>query len=122
MQVETLTALTHVIPCTSASSVTHRCSVLWGVSAYAWDAPIEVAVTLGLLIQDIGVSALVGMGVLFSLVPLQSYFSRRFAAYRRKAVHWTDLRIKTINEILTGTTATTTPAVYVLVLVNRRTG
>ena len=69
---------------------------------YVWDAPIEIAVTLGLLIHFIGVSALVGMGVLFSLVPLQSYFSRLFASYRRQAVQWTDLRIKTINEILTG--------------------
>ena len=69
---------------------------------YVWDAPIEVAISLGLLIDFIGVSALVGMGVLFSLIPLQSYFSRLFASYRRQAVQWTDLRIKTINEILTG--------------------
>ena len=71
-------------------------------ATYLWDGPLEVVVTLALLLDFIGVSALVGMGFLFSLVPLQSFFSRRFASYRKQAVTWTDLRIKTINEILTG--------------------
>ena len=71
-------------------------------ATYLYDTVIEVAVTLGLLLDFIGVSALVGMGVMFSLVPLQAYFSRLFAAYRKQAVHWTDLRVKVVNEILQG--------------------
>ena len=71
-------------------------------ATYLYDTFIEVAVTLGLLVDFIGVSALVGMGVMFSLVPLQAYFSRLFASFRKQAVHWTDLRVKVVNEILQG--------------------
>ena len=67
-----------------------------------YDTAVEVAVTLGLLLDFIGVSALVGMGVMFSLVPLQAYFSRLFSAFRKQAVHYTDLRVKVVNEILQG--------------------
>ena len=69
---------------------------------YMYVTFVEVAVTLGLLIDFIGVSALVGMGVMFSLVPLQAYFSKLFASYRKQAVHWTDIRVKVVNEILQG--------------------
>ena len=71
-------------------------------ATYLYDTFIEVAVTLGLLVDFIGVAALVGMGAMFSLVPLQAYFSRLFASFRKQAVLWTDLRVKVVNEILQG--------------------
>lgn len=69
---------------------------------YLWNCPLECAVVLGLLYQQIGVAAFVGFAAILCIVPMQLYFSRLFAGYRRFTVGRTDARVKTINEILVG--------------------
>jgi ATP-binding cassette subfamily C (CFTR/MRP) protein 4 len=67
---------------------------------YLWNANLEAVVVLILLLYEIGVASLVGFGLLFLFMPLQTYFSKKFAQHRKETVHWTDLRVKTVNEIL----------------------
>ena len=69
---------------------------------YLWSCPMECAIVLGLLYQQVGVAAFVGFAAVLCLTPMQIFFSRLFGKYRRYTVGRTDLRVKTINEILNG--------------------
>jgi hypothetical protein len=65
-------------------------------------APIVGIVALILLYQQLGVAAFIACGTTFLMVPLQSFFSGRFAKIRKVTMQFTDQRIKIIKEILVG--------------------
>jgi ATP-binding cassette subfamily C (CFTR/MRP) protein 4 len=69
---------------------------------YIWNCPMEIAIVLGLLYRQVGVAAFAGFGAILFLTPMQLWFSRLFGQYRRYTVQRTDMRVKTINEILIG--------------------
>ncbi|CAF2902537.1 unnamed protein product [Rotaria sp. Silwood2] len=69
---------------------------------HIWAAPLEAFIVFGLIWNEIGIPTLFGYGVLLLLVPLQLLFSKKFGAYRKNTVQWSDQRIKVINEILVG--------------------
>ncbi|CAF4657588.1 unnamed protein product, partial [Rotaria sp. Silwood2] len=69
---------------------------------YIWAAPLEAIVVFGLIWNEIAIPTLFGYGVLLLLVPLQLFFSKKFATFRKETIQWTDKRVKVINEILVG--------------------
>uniref|UniRef100_A0A8C1F9V6 Multidrug resistance-associated protein 4 n=1 Tax=Cyprinus carpio carpio TaxID=630221 RepID=A0A8C1F9V6_CYPCA len=69
---------------------------------FLWVAPLQAAAVIGLLWQEIGASCLAGMAVLFFLMPLQTIFGKLFSKYRSKTAAFTDSRIRTMNEVVSG--------------------
>ncbi|GJJ12857.1 hypothetical protein Clacol_007102 [Clathrus columnatus] len=67
-----------------------------------WVNPIQIAIGIGLLIGNLGVSALVGLGVLLIGFPLQSIFVRMMFVQRKKGVKITDQRMRVTTEVLQG--------------------
>ncbi|KAI5779576.1 P-loop containing nucleoside triphosphate hydrolase protein [Geopyxis carbonaria] len=67
-----------------------------------WTAPIQILLTLALLIVNISYSALAGFGLLVLGVPILSWVVKILAAKRRKMNLITDERVSLTQEILTG--------------------
>ncbi|XP_066562799.1 ATP-binding cassette sub-family C member 4 [Amia ocellicauda] len=69
---------------------------------FLWVAPLQVAAVIALLWEEIGPSCLAGMAVLIFLMPLQTFFGRLFSSLRSKTAAFTDSRIRTMNEVVSG--------------------
>ncbi|KAJ7730232.1 multidrug resistance-associated ABC transporter [Mycena maculata] len=67
-----------------------------------WDAPIQIMIGVGLLINNLGYSALVGLGVLLLGFPMQMMLVKVMFAQRKKGVKITDTRVRLSNEVLQG--------------------
>ncbi|THG96760.1 hypothetical protein EW026_g5132 [Hermanssonia centrifuga] len=67
-----------------------------------WVAPIQIAIGIGLLIGNLGYSALVGLGVLILGFPLQFFFIKMMFSQRKKGVQITDQRVRLTTEVLQG--------------------
>ncbi|KAJ3982865.1 multidrug resistance-associated ABC transporter [Lentinula detonsa] len=67
-----------------------------------WVSPIQIAIGIGLLIANLGYSALVGLGVLLLGFPLQILCLRIMFTNRRKGVKVTDSRVRLTTEVLQG--------------------
>ncbi|KAM6180104.1 ATP-binding cassette sub-family C member 4 isoform 2-T2 [Erethizon dorsatum] len=69
---------------------------------FLWAGPLQAIVVTALLWVEIGVSCLAGMAVLIVLLPLQSCIGKLFSSLRSKTAAFTDARIRTMNEVITG--------------------
>ncbi|WVQ72250.1 hypothetical protein IAR50_001799 [Cryptococcus sp. DSM 104548] len=67
---------------------------------YIWTAPIQLILTLILLIIQIGPSALVGFSLFVILAPLQTWFMKLSFIIRKKSMVWTDSRSRLLRELL----------------------
>ncbi|EIW55759.1 multidrug resistance-associated ABC transporter [Trametes versicolor FP-101664 SS1] len=67
-----------------------------------WIAPIQIAIGVGLLIRNLGVSALVGLAVLIIGFPAQFMLAKIMFAQRKKGVVLTDQRVRMTTEVLSG--------------------
>jgi ATP-binding cassette subfamily C (CFTR/MRP) protein 1 len=67
-----------------------------------WAAPITVVVAMGLLIAQLGPSALVGMALLLLLLPLQALLMRHLMQLRRQTNALTDKRVRMTQETVAG--------------------
>nr|XP_018264326.1 uncharacterized protein I303_02491 [Kwoniella dejecticola CBS 10117]OBR86484.1 hypothetical protein I303_02491 [Kwoniella dejecticola CBS 10117] len=65
-----------------------------------WTAPIQLTITLVLLIVQIGPSALVGFSLFVILAPLQTWFMKLSFKVRKKSMKWTDSRARLLRELL----------------------
>ncbi|ODO00356.1 hypothetical protein I350_06992 [Cryptococcus amylolentus CBS 6273] len=65
-----------------------------------WTAPIQLILTLILLIIQIGPSALVGFSLFVILAPLQTWFMKFSFKIRKKSMVWTDSRSRLLRELL----------------------
>ncbi|WWC87583.1 uncharacterized protein L201_002473 [Kwoniella dendrophila CBS 6074] len=65
-----------------------------------WTAPIQLTITLVLLIIQIGPSALVGFSLFVILAPLQTWFMKLSFKVRKKSMKWTDSRSRLLRELL----------------------
>ncbi|XP_016893938.1 multidrug resistance-associated protein 4-like isoform X2 [Cynoglossus semilaevis] len=65
-------------------------------------APIQLVVVLTLLWFRIGPSCLAGLAVILILIPMQSMFGKLFAKFRSSAAFLTDIRMRTMNEVVSG--------------------
>ncbi|KAJ3518977.1 hypothetical protein NMY22_g13415 [Coprinellus aureogranulatus] len=67
-----------------------------------WIAPIQLAIGIGLLIGNLGYSALVGLGVLIAGFPIQVMVVRVMFKQRVKGMKFTDKRVRLTTEVLQG--------------------
>uniref|UniRef100_A0A480F348 Cystic fibrosis transmembrane conductance regulator n=3 Tax=Sus scrofa TaxID=9823 RepID=A0A480F348_PIG len=69
---------------------------------FLWAGPLQALIVTALLWMEIGISCLAGMAVLIILLPLQSCLGKLFSSLRSKTAAYTDVRIRTMNEVITG--------------------
>ncbi|XP_026524765.1 multidrug resistance-associated protein 4 [Notechis scutatus] len=69
---------------------------------FLWAGPVQAIAVTVLLWLEIGPSCLAGMAVLIILLPLQTCIGRLFSALRSRTAAFTDARIRTMNEVITG--------------------
>lgn len=81
---------------------TYRVDQASSWSHMMWTAPIQIAVCVALLIINLGVSALAGLGLLFVLVPFLMKAISTIAKKRKAMNHITDKRVSLMQEILQG--------------------
>ncbi|RIB07051.1 ABC transporter [Gigaspora rosea] len=84
------------------STDTTRIDFACGYFHISWAAPIQICIILGLLIFNIGLSALAGFALLVILGPMQGKVMSLLARTRAKAADVTDERVKLTQEILLG--------------------
>lgn len=73
-------------------------------------APLELSISLVILLYLIGWEALVGAAFYFLLVAFQMLMARKAAKVRAKAAAFTDRRLVVMNEIISGIRAVKTYA------------
>ncbi|KAG0352124.1 hypothetical protein BG005_008389 [Podila minutissima] len=64
--------------------------------------PLETIVVMYFLWQELGPASLAGLLALVLMMPVQAFFSRRFAAIRTHTVNSRDERIRTLSDIFSG--------------------
>ncbi|KAJ6660858.1 hypothetical protein lerEdw1_017015, partial [Lerista edwardsae] len=69
---------------------------------FLWAGPLQAIAVTALLWYEIGPSCLAGMAVLIILLPLQTCIGRLFSSLRSRTAAFTDARIRTMNEVITG--------------------
>ncbi|KAM9674362.1 ATP-binding cassette sub-family C member 4-like isoform 1-T1 [Dama dama] len=69
---------------------------------YLWVGPLQSIAVTALLWMEIGISCLAGMAVLIILLLLQSCFGKLFSSLRSETTAFTDDRIRTMSEVITG--------------------
>ncbi|EFA03947.2 putative multidrug resistance-associated protein lethal(2)03659-like Protein [Tribolium castaneum] len=74
----------------------------WPSSDCVWCAPVQTAIILYLIYSMCGPTALVGVGFVLALIPLQLILSKKVAALQLKSAVKTDERIRHMNEIISG--------------------
>ncbi|KAI0689828.1 ATP-dependent bile acid permease [Cytidiella melzeri] len=67
-----------------------------------WAAPVQISIGIGLLIGNLGYSALVGLGILLLGLPVQMALIRIMFKQRKKGVAITDQRVRLTTEVLQG--------------------
>mmetsp|Transcript_13658 Transcript_13658/g.13206 ORF Transcript_13658/g.13206 Transcript_13658/m.13206 type:complete len:1517 (+) Transcript_13658:272-4822(+) len=65
-------------------------------------APFQIIVALALIYQQVGVTMFIGLGFLLVMIPLNGFIFVELNAVRRRKVQSTDVRVKIMNEILSG--------------------
>ncbi|EJD44567.1 ATP-dependent bile acid permease [Auricularia subglabra TFB-10046 SS5] len=79
-----------------------RLDIASGFFHLGWSAPIQIVIGVALLINNLGVSALVGLGVLLLSFPLQGLLVSRMINARKKTLAMTDKRVRLLQEVLQG--------------------
>ncbi|XP_027412877.1 LOW QUALITY PROTEIN: multidrug resistance-associated protein 4-like [Bos indicus x Bos taurus] len=69
---------------------------------YLWVGPLQAVTVTALLWMEIGMSCLAAMAVLIILLLLQSCFGMLFSSLWSKTTAFTDDRIRTMSEVITG--------------------
>eukprot|EP00181_Compsopogon_caeruleus_P000064 CAMPEP_0184682668 /NCGR_PEP_ID=MMETSP0312-20130426/8220_1 /TAXON_ID=31354 /ORGANISM="Compsopogon coeruleus, Strain SAG 36.94" /LENGTH=1331 /DNA_ID=CAMNT_0027134483 /DNA_START=219 /DNA_END=4214 /DNA_ORIENTATION=+ len=72
------------------------------VSHVTWAAPVQLVVSVALLLVYIGPAGAIGLLVTLLSFPLQGKLVRAQASYRKKNITITDERVKLTNEVLQG--------------------
>ncbi|KAM9674923.1 ATP-binding cassette sub-family C member 4-like [Dama dama] len=67
-----------------------------------WIGPLMAIAVVILLWMEIGISSLAGMALLIILMLLQSFSGKLFLTLRSKTAAFTDSRLRTMNEVITG--------------------
>lgn len=79
--------------------------VLDSTMTYVHDAyrgPVEIFFFGYLMYQEIGISAVIGVGFMLLFLPVQALAAKKTASFRRRAAARTDIRVKLMNEIIQG--------------------
>jgi ABC-type multidrug transport system fused ATPase/permease subunit len=65
-------------------------------------APFQIIVALALIYEQVNVTMFIGLGFLLIMIPLNGFIFVQLNTVRRKKVQSTDVRVKIMNEILSG--------------------
>ncbi|KAF8066642.1 multidrug resistance-associated ABC transporter [Lyophyllum atratum] len=87
---------------TMISTDATRIDLFAAYAHYIWVAPIQIIIGFGLLIANLGYSALVGLGVLIIGMPFQAILVVIMLKQREKGVKITDTRVRLTTEVLQG--------------------
>lgn len=68
----------------------------------SWTAPIQLIIIIIILLVNLGVSSLAGIGFLVVMLYPQGKAMKAMFGFRKKAMAWTDKRAKLIQELLGG--------------------
>ncbi|XP_057563819.1 ATP-binding cassette sub-family C member 4-like [Hippopotamus amphibius kiboko] len=69
---------------------------------FLWVGPLQAIAVTALLWMETGISCLAGMAILIILLLLQSCIGKLFSSLRSKTAAFTDDRIRTLSEVITG--------------------
>ncbi len=69
---------------------------------FAWSGLFQIAVILVFLFVLLGWVAIVGVVVMFSLIPFNAVIIKLYERFRRATLKYTDMRVKIMNEVLQG--------------------
>ncbi|XP_047611777.1 ATP-binding cassette sub-family C member 4-like [Phacochoerus africanus] len=69
---------------------------------FLWVGPLQAVAVTALLWMEVGISCLAGMAVLILLLLLQSCMGKSFSSLRSETAAYTDDRIRTVSEVITG--------------------
>lgn len=69
---------------------------------YLYQGPIEVLILSFFIYKEIGISGLIGIGVMLCFTPLQVWMGVMTGKYRKRTALETDIRIRLMNEIING--------------------
>ncbi|XP_020937149.1 multidrug resistance-associated protein 4-like [Sus scrofa] len=69
---------------------------------FLWVGPLQAVVVTTLLWMEVGISCFAGMVVLILLLLLQSCIGKLFSSLRSETAAYTDDRIRTVSEVITG--------------------
>jgi ABC-type multidrug transport system fused ATPase/permease subunit len=67
-----------------------------------WSSPLQIIIAVVLLYQYLGVSAVIGVGFVLVLIPLNIYLSNKIKQVQLTKQSYQDSRIKMMNEVLSG--------------------
>ncbi|KAG9392412.1 ABC transporter transmembrane region [Carpediemonas membranifera] len=68
----------------------------------AWSAPYQLTVAVGMLVYKLGPAGLIGLAILFCLLPVNSVIANILTKQRRALSTFMDARVQATNETLTG--------------------
>lgn len=67
-----------------------------------WSSPLQIAVSIYFLWQELGPSVLAGLGVMILLVPINAFLATKSRKMQAENMKYKDKRMKIMNEILSG--------------------
>ncbi|XP_016987828.1 multidrug resistance-associated protein 1 isoform X9 [Drosophila rhopaloa] len=67
-----------------------------------WSAPLQIALALYFLWQQLGPSVLAGLAVMIILIPVNGVIASRIKTYQIRQMKYKDERVKLMNEVLSG--------------------
>ena len=67
-----------------------------------WSAPLNIAVAMYFLWQELGAATLAGLGLMICLVPVNAYIAQKTRKLQISQMKQKDSRIKLMNEVLNG--------------------
>lgn len=74
---------------------------VWSVH-YLWVGPLQMLIVSYLMYREIGWSALVGIAILLTFIPLQVFLGHKMSQFRLRIARKTDERVRLMNEIIQG--------------------
>lgn len=73
--------------------------VYWYVH-YSWAAPLQLAICIAMLYQQLGPATFVALAVMVCLVPLQGYVAKSLGALSRATMAHADSRVKAVSQVV----------------------
>lgn len=69
---------------------------------FLWTAPVQIAIALYLLYNELGLSVLGGLALMILFIPINAYVTKQVKNYQSQQMKLKDKRLKAINEMLSG--------------------
>jgi hypothetical protein len=67
-----------------------------------WSAPLQIAVSIVFLWQELGISVLGGLAIMIIMIPINGYLTSISKKLQINQMKFKDERVKAMNEILNG--------------------